>query len=706
MAQAAKAEEEPPLPRGKKKRTARDLKSSIIPIAAGVAAATLPTPEPMVLGKVVSINRIVKKSRYDFKDPKEYEIHQVLYEMQQAEFKRTGELMQEIVGTVEVPNPDLLAPAAGSAPVVLDEGERLAAYLAHHNPVGATKHIPTVEGYIHLKDGTAIKVGYRQDFLDPGEPYVPYGGFESDGQCFKLTGDLKVDRRNAERLTRRSQNSRQSKGKVGKTAYENLIKIQDYRPVPDVMWFLRNPDGKSYLRGDLNPYPVGIVPTGADEAQYISDKKEHSHKVAEFMNEGMMQAYEVDDVPWSYADELPKVAANDSDQVSTTQGSDATEVTPVKGGVAWEIRLTPYEEVPPMEAVTEFTYPETGDVAISTSIVNEEEGIHYLNLDLRDPRAGPMLKVVRRELEGKLKDLRQHLWKVVQAQMFVQAYNKSGTFSLVEGADYVPEETGVRSVIDAIPYRAPKVRHELKGYAKMSQRADELRNATLGRLRVWNREYDQRKEGELNALKRHHRYVNVRISKELSTHRSMVRKLTQYAQIKRGQEALALHEHLYRMDLLEKELGRVKALIPEEVMALRSMGSKRQRQPHLVRATLWEMHEGLRKTIGKAKHALNLGPKKVRRPKVVKPPSVARTPPTKTEAVITPLPSKQPVPRAPTPEVQYNVIIPKMAVVTFENDPVLASIRRSFMARLAKSGRFSLEELEAADKQAFQTLVA
>lgn len=356
MAQAVKKPKEPPLGGTP---PSRKVNLSVVPIAAGIKAAAKPEPAPAGnKDTVVSIHAIKQKQRVDFTDDLTYELHSQLRRVWEERDQVMISSIKSINDTVEVevaPSP-LPKTAAGASPATMDQSRELAAYLAHWNPMGSTRHIPTKEGYVRLKDGTEIKVQIRQDFIDDEYP-GPYNGFEADGMVFYLSGDREYDRRRAKKLTRTSQKCRESMGKTVKTQYQNLVLIDEYRPVPDVDWFLRNPDGKSHLRGDLNPYPPGIMPSGDNEASYIEDKKQHSKMVTDFMNFNTaaaktaanmmsdvreptevgdwirtnMMAHDhrdawimrgrvyVDDLPWSYDEPIEVI-----DQVSTVAGSDAT----------------------------------------------------------------------------------------------------------------------------------------------------------------------------------------------------------------------------------------------------------------------------------------------------------------------------------------------------------------------------------------------
>lgn len=732
MAQAAKKSkkeaDEPPRPAKQRK-----LNASVIPIAAGVRAAREPVHEPIVLGKVVSIGHIPKKTRFDFKDLVEFEIYEIQRKISEKERADAIALLHDMRGTVEVPKPDLLAPVAGSVPVVLDESERLAAYLAHHNPMGCTRHIPTVEGHVVLKDGTVINLHKRQDFIDDDEPYVPYGGYQSDGLCFKLSGDIARDRRSAEHLTRRSQNSRSKLGKIGKTAHQNLIVIKDYRPVPDVMWFLRNPDGKSYIRGDLNPYPPGIVPSGKDYEQYAKDRYKHNVKVTEWKNRetfgDRMDAYEVEDLPWNYDGDEGVAANDDIIQDSTAQGSDATEATHTKADVHWAIVLEPYVEQPEdvvfvrpdgLAMKVDRVLPEhRPTVAEAVSKARPHAGIkagvnadgdRKISLELDDPRAAPTLRILERRIRMDIAEMHEHLETVISARLLAEAYLRTGTFEVENVSESLP--------IAAIPYipttESPRVqgltdRHavlnwqqQTAGFRKMVHRADELQRAAAGRLRVWARADEQRRKDEAarnlkenRAMKKLKASSPARVTRE----RNALQRIGMSA---RGRYALRLHEYITCMAALGEELGRLKAMIPIEVDFLHRLG---ERNPnHTRRVIVWRYKEAARKAKGSVRHALNLGPKKRPHLKKVTAPSVEAEMPTNVVEFV-PLPKPEPKVK-PEAQVERLVILPTVEKITFEDDNFITSLRRAHMARLIQSGRFKPDEVREADRKAFQYLVA
>jgi hypothetical protein len=62
------------------------------------------------------------------------------------------------------------------------------------------------------------------------------------------------------------------------------------------------------------------------------------------------------------------------------------------------------------------------------------------------------------------------------------------------------------------------------------------------------------------------------------------------------------------------------------------------------------------------------------------------------------LPARVPPVPIPVEKVEYTVILPKVEVKTFSDDPVLQSVRRAHMMRLAKTGKFTPQELREADK--------
>lgn len=517
MAMAAKRKrvedgEEPPLPRPRK------LDASVVPIAAGIKTALRPAPVPVEKAKVTVLHQIPVKNRWDFEDDLTYQLYLQFRKLQEKENEATRAFMQEMrdeVGTVEVtPTRDLLVPAAGAVPVTMDESERLAAYLAHHNPIGATK-IKTVEGNIVLSDGTVLRVNKRQDLIEPGVPYEPYGG-RTTGQVTWLSDSRTADIRRAKMRTRNSRRTREALGKAEKTAYENVVKIHTYRPVPDVMWFLRNPDGKSFFYGDLNPYPPGIVPVGNDEAAYHADKKAHSHKVAAWLNSLQGLDTGADDIPWSY-DEPEEVIDQVSESQHTESVSEDSAEQPrgtlkivYNDGTVWlhpdwepkaeaEAEPTFHAPVPvgPVETVLP-TQPEAG-----ITIAQGEHG-KRLSLDPRDRRAVPAIKLLLRRMYSDLDDILDHIDVLEAALHQAETYRRTGKFDPDIGAkapshigdevDLALDAANADLFIEAVPYEQPKpasveyTRGPLPsaGFRQMIQHAGYLQWAEAGRLRAWH----------------------------------------------------------------------------------------------------------------------------------------------------------------------------------------------------------------------------
>ena len=811
MAKAAKRkpkEDAEPLLGGAKPTPHRKLNASVIPVASAIADASInktpPLKAPRGGNNVVSLHKHRVKTRFDFQSETEYELYLLYRKMQEKEQSDANALLQEVRAGAElkeIPAPDLPVPAAASSPVHKDESLHLAAYLAHHNPMGATRAIPTKEGDVVLKDGTVIRVNKRQDLVDPDEECLPYGGFEYDGQCFVLSwqrdkdGRLSKDRKLAEHISRRSQNCRQRLGKTTKTAYQNVATIQEYRPVPDVQWFLRNPDGKSHLRGDLNPYPPGIVPVGDELASHIELKKEHSRKVEAFMNfnawskrtcDNMlksvsepqevsdwvcrnMQAHDWrdqavmqermqgkwDDVPWSYAEDGE--AANDSDQVSPVQGSDATETTPQPEHSQPSQLGTTLKYIGKPDAF-EWAWPSAKEVeterdaeepsALSSVVFVRPDGIamkvdgvhkeHYheiarqvgsmqphageskaegndqyrrVSLDLRDRRAAATLRILERRIRMEIAELTDHLETVVQSRWLAEAYQKTGTFEIENVSEFM-QAHDIEMVIEPVPYDPPKPvarRGPVAQYwptpkgvkakfARIMRLSDELQ---VGR--------DDRHRRERRALKLY--------KAELPRLRALERKaLAQMgAKIRMRRKAGTLEQmqtqlylltkHIEQMKALERELGRLKALIPEEKVFLQKLGAM---QPsHTSRVLNWTVRDFNRRTLRRWKYKLNLGRKKERPVQPVAPSTVPERPVNEpVEAVFTPLPALVPPPPKPIEVAQSPIITPKVEVITFDNDPVMGSLRRAHIQRLIASGKFKPEELKQHDKEVFSTLVA
>lgn len=815
MARATKLkrEEDPALPKAK---PVRKVNLSLVPIAEGVRSSHKGVQAPKrAPSTVTNLSQIQRKTRYDFKSETEYELYLMYQQIQAKERENAIALLSELsdaVGTVEVPTPDLNPqPAAAASPVVLDQSEELAAYLAHWNPMGSTRHIPTVEGYVMLKDGTQIKVHKRQDLLDRDEngkviDYLPYGGYQSDGLCFKLSEDRALDRRSAMHLTRRSQNSREKLGKVGKTAYQNLVMIKDYRPVPDVDWFLKNPDGKSFLRGDLNPYPVGITPLGKEaEAQYIKDKTAHTNLVNRWVYSTQFSGFKaklaaavmnaeptekqirdhirldmmshdrfdadlleecvrewkktVDDLPWADA-------ANDSDpvtdsaQVSTPQGSDATEGTLDTGlsyavlakptmeylgkrdayGYQWQKKHEDVERdaeepqaaesvvfvrsdgismkvdhVPPAHRTVIAEAISTAQPHAGIAKAEGEDGLTKISLDLTDRRAVSTLKIMERRLRADIAEMHEHLENVIQARWLAEAYRKTGTFE-IQNVSEVLSDLDIELEVERVPTQSSSRdwavdrhavvnwRRRTIGFRRMIHHAEELERATAGRLRVWMRADEQRRQeqaardkAELAALKRHKRGL----IRTAQVERAALRQL---GAMQRGKAALRLHEHITRMKALEHHLGRVRALIPEEVEYLYTLGDRNP--SHRWRVMMWKIKEFNRQTLGRMRTKLNLGHVKPKRAKLRAPtPSTVSETPVNTPSV-TLLPAR--TPPAPATQVFEKplVLVPEAKVWTFADDPVLQSIRRSHMMRLAKTGKIDPKELESHDNALFNKFVA
>jgi hypothetical protein len=803
MAKAAKKQDEPPLPR---RQPYRKLKTEATPLARAVS-----TPKPTV-SNVVSINKIPNKVRADFTSDTDWELYKQFKRLQDEDLQAKVSLLRELktapVELVEV-NPAPV-PAAGSVPVTLDESRELAAYLAHHNPMGYK--IPTVKGTVILTDGTVLHVNKRQDFIDPGEPYLPYGGFQFDGLCFVLSEDREADKRHGEYLTARSQNTRERLGKTGKTAHENLVMVQEYRPVPDVLWFLQNPDGKSRLRGDLNPYPPGIVPVGKREwMEYSKAKAEHQARVDEWLASqinaangdvysqkfSQMKAKQAaavmsceptdeqvsahirldmmshdsfdlmlmverernkaDALPWSYA-------ANDSDQVSEPQRSDASEGIPeVSPSVVAEYRADrargnrwiprpiqyaptgtqqePERDAEDPVATEDVVFVRSDGVAFKTSAkpehfervaeavstmqphagvtIAEGEDGKRMTVDLSDRRSLPALRILQRRLNSDLDDLLGHLETINDAIMQAEHYRSTGEF-FVPTKDVTPAPTGgVRAMVLEDLYAKPSSvgrmgigygaastspwpRNTTK-FIEFSFRADELARANDGRLRAWLR-------AQRAAYKEATRRLGIErkaLDHYKKTKPRRVRRerdaLVHIGEKIRGKNLLKLDTHLRQMKALESHIGEARARIVDERLFL--AGLSKRNGPRMKRHMLWRAKEALRKAKGSAARKLNLTKKKARTTKVAPLVSTVSETPVN-QPVVTMMPARTPPAQPPQQEPVYSVVLPKREILTYGNDPVLAAIRRSHYERLAKSGQFKEDELKAADQRAFQPLVA
>ena len=770
MARAAKRKREAELLGGAPPQPYRKLKTSVVPIADAVARETVGSSALPRVGNVVSITRVPNKTRFDFKSDLDYQLYLEFRKIQEKERADKVEMLQDLRGTIEVPNRDLLPqPAAAASSVTKDESKELAAYLAHHNPMGATKHIPTVEGYVYLKDGTELKVHKRQDLLeydDDGkvQAYLPYGGFNADGMCFKLTGDLKRDRRTGERITSRSQNSRERLGKANKTAYLNLVVVNEYRPVPDVDWFLRNPDGKSYLRGDLNPYPPGKLPEGDDLASYLEDKKEHERKAVDFFNTNLhsgqraanmlsaarspseikdwvridmmmhdgrdlaiMQEREKakrDDLPWSYDEVEAEVpAANDIDYGSQVQGSDATETTPRPGhanpapldsvvlaGIQAKTKQQYYksfrmrkerEAIEPAPVV-----PDVSTTQHQKAEPNDGENVtRLLSLDLRDKRAVAALHVLEKRIRMDMLEMQEHLENVVKARWLAECYQKTGTFQ-IENTSEALDALGVDVVIERIPYTPVYTRDLRKGagFRKMAMRADALRNAEAGRLRAWARADELRQTMERARQNNEILLRKQRLTAEIKALKRIKMRALAFKYTSRPMSTQQrLREEHHRINL-DQYLYRLKESIPAETSFLRALGMHN----HMFRGRIqrqWKRKVWLRKQVGRVKWVMNLGPRKQGKDVQPPPPSMEREPPINTP-VVTLLP--QPTPPEPKPQVkeESRIILPRVEVSVLDTDPVLQSVRRAHIMRIRQSGKFTADELKLHDKLVFGKLVA
>lgn len=831
MAQAAKRKkkvraEELPVPAPPaEKPTAK-----VVSIASAVKQVIKPDPTPLDPAKVTAIHQLPKKTRYDFTDDLTFQLYQQMQRIQREEQIQTIEYLRDVKDTVEEElHPELLAPAAGAVPVTEDESERLAAYLAHHNPTGSTKHIPTVDGHVTLKDGTVLRVNKRQDLIEPDDWYVPpYGGFEADGLCFRLSGNLQADKLRAEFVTRRSQRSRDRLGKTGKTAYENLVKIQDYRPVPDVDWFLRNPDGKSYLRGDLNPYPPGIVPVGDELASHIEIKKEHAMRVSTFENFNQwskltvdqllksvrtpeevhrwilvnMKAHDkldmavmrgrmkTDDIPWSYDGEATVSRANEAandpiiDHVSEPQRVTASEGIPevshsvvaeyvedrVRGN-RWVPRpntqCTSTQQEPSSSVETEsVVFVRTDGIAMKIdsvlpehrqtfahavgtaqphagiTIAEGEDG-KRMELDLRDRRSIPWLRILLRRLESDLDDVLAHIETIQETLDLAIEYRDTGMFTLpgtktvsaeqefdldIERVPSVrpmiPEDLGLRPIFKRVPHPrevldTQQMFKRTEGYRKMIRHADELSRYHVGVLRVWQRRDAERVIEEAKAKDTQVKALRAEVGKlRLIRNRARAKlqlnqQITKAGEVEKLQAARAKAEDIaVRLERTAVALAKHREAVLVQVEAdktlFRALGTRNKFFRSQVHGR-YKRKELVRRMKGKALHFLNLGPKKERR--VTPPPStVSETPVNTTQAPVAPivtlLPNRTPPALPPKQEQGPLVILPTVKLVTFENDPVMASLRRAYLSRLALSGEFSEAELKAADERVFHTLVA
>jgi hypothetical protein len=770
-----------------KRQPKRKFTSKPTPIAAGILAPANATPKG---GNVIALHQPTKKTRFDFESQTEYEIYLELQRINKEELERQLQHMRELrdVGLVEVTPPsELPEPSASASAVVKDESAELAAYLAHHNPMGATRKIHTIEGTVVLDDGTVLKVNKRQDFLDPDEPYVPYGGFEADGQVFWLSDDRKRDRKQAEHFTRRSQNCRQELGKTTKTAYLNVATVQEYRPVPDVLWFVNHPDGKSRLRGDLNPYPPGLVPVGDELASYIQDKKEHAAKVVAFENFNVwskrtcdnmlraavdpqevrdwvcrnMQAHDWrdqaimqgritgkwDDLPWSYADELPKAAANDSDQVSPVQRGDPTsETTPVlllpapapKGQLGTSLKHIGRPDAfdwkwPSAKQEEADDLPEREDTVIVASdgfairvgeihpehreqvaeavsrmqprvvqhMTEGEDIVTRLSLDLTDRRAAATLRILERRIRGDIQEMYGHLEKIVEARLLAEAYQKTGEFKVENRSEFL-DQAGEGEVITPVRYRKPAL---LAQYWAAPKTAKPRFKSMIETSEILQMERDDQRHRERKAMKL---WLADR-SRVRAVERKAIAQMGARIRLRRKAGTLEvlesrsyiLKKHVEEMERLESHLNQQRAMLPQERVFLQDLAAAQS--PHTVRVMMWHLSQFNRRTLGKVKHAMKLG-KKERKTGVSAPSTEPERP--VNEPVVTMLPARTPpCDQVKEPESSL-ILVPKVEVYQFEGDPLIQSVRRAYIQRMRASGQWKAEEIDLADKKVFSKMVA
>jgi hypothetical protein len=406
-----------------------------------------------------------------------------------------------------------------------------------------------------------------------------------------------------------------------------------------------------------------------------------------------------DDIPWSYADELPKVAANDSDQVSAVQGSDATETTPrallgtdlkyigKADAFDWEWPRPQPESEPKQHQKARV--PEDG-----------ENTTRFLTLDLRDKRAPAALRVLERRIRSEMAMMQEHLENVVKARWLAEGYQKTGTFQ-VENMSEALDALGVDVVIERIPYTPAKVEYKrdlrhAAGFRKMVMHADNLQRAEAGRLRAWLRADELRRVAEAARLNNEKLKRKQQLIAEVKALKRIRNRVVAFKGCSRPMSTMQrLREEHHRINL-EAYLDRLKEQIPYELSFLRSLGMHN----FMFRGRIqrrWKMDRWLTKKVGKLKWAMNLGPKKKGKEVQPPPPSMERESPIN-EAVVTPLPQRQPPAPKPVEKEESRIIMPTVKVSVADHDPVLQSLRRAHLMRLAQTGKFTAEELRQADR--------
>jgi len=320
---------EPPDPESE-----RWLNTSVIPIAAGVKAANenlseVITPKEVPLsvkGNVTSLHQIQEKKRSDFDSQVEYDIHRQLLRIQrEADAETVRQLNQ--MDLEEGKDSDPVEPLAGADAVNLDDRARLDAYLAHYNPVGATRYIRTEPGYRTIQ-GETYPAPKRQDKIARKKREVSYPRLyrprfvtesifkdgrvvgkriiknsdgsqrmadahceyrpvkrvtnkwrvppKEHGMVFWLSDDLQWDQKRAALRTKKSRRTREKLGKAPGTRYQNLAMIRSYRPTPSVQWFVEHPSGSGLIYD--TPFPHGIVDHDTEAVM------EHARRVSEWEN--------------------------------------------------------------------------------------------------------------------------------------------------------------------------------------------------------------------------------------------------------------------------------------------------------------------------------------------------------------------------------------------------------------------------------------
>jgi hypothetical protein len=256
-------------------------------------------------------------------------------------------------------------------------------------------------------------------------------------------------------------------------------------------------------------------------------------------------------------------------------------------------------------------------------------------------------------------------------------------------------------VIERIPYTPAKVEYKRDlskgaGFRKMIMRRDNLQRAEAGRLRAWLRADELKRVAEAARMNNEELKRKQQLIAEVKALKRIRNRVVAFKGCSRPMSTMQrLREEHHRINL-EAYLDRLKEQIPYELSFLRSLGMHN----FMFRGRIqrrWKMDRWLTKKVGKLKWAMNLGPKKKGKEVQPPPPSMERESPIN-EAVVTPLPQRQPPAPKPVEKEESRIIMPTVKVSVADHDPVLQSLRRAHLMRLAQTGKFTAEELRQADR--------